>query len=177
MGKECRFNDLVKRSGSPEVVTLWTKPQQDPVFMKAVRENRVLTVIHPRLGAKKDYGLIGFQLQPQAAYLVFPKPLPRKTDARVIGIHYNLIAERKETRAPVRPVPKSIKTKQAKVRKPPGLFEVLIRRTAVVETTVSITAYNRHEAAEKAVDSVRRDPFETTRAVVTNNVIAIEPSS
>ena len=30
MGKECRFNELVKNSGHPEVVTLWTKPQKDP---------------------------------------------------------------------------------------------------------------------------------------------------
>ena len=74
MEKECRFNELVKESGHPEVVTLWTKPQQDPGFMRAVRENRVLTVVHQR--PKKDYGLIGFQLQPLAAYLVFPRPLP-----------------------------------------------------------------------------------------------------
>ena len=170
MEKECRFNELVKNSGHPEVVTLWTQPQQDPGFMRAVKENRVLTVIHQRLRSKKDYGRIGFQVEPQAAYLVFPKPLPRLTDARVIGIHYELLTERKSTGPVVRPVSRHAQKQKPKPEKPLPTFEILIRRTAVLETTVSITAHNKAEAREKATQAVRRDPFDLSRAVVTNDV-------
>jgi hypothetical protein len=176
MGKECRFNELVRNSGHPEVVTLWTKPQQDPVFMRAVKENRVLTVIHQRLGSKKDYGLIGFQLQGQAAYLVFPKPLPALTDARVIGIHYELLAERKSTERS----PRVVRSKAPLKRKPEKRlvsFEVLVRRTAVIETTVSVLARHKNEAREKAAETTRREPFDVSRAIVTNQVTAVEPKS
>jgi hypothetical protein len=177
MGKECRFNELVKNSGHPEVVTLWTKPQKDPVFMRAVKENRVLTVIHQRLGSKKDYGLIGFQLQPQAAYLVFPRPLPPLTDARIIGIHYELLAERKSAA----PSPRAVRSKAPKVKRKPEKqlvsFEALVRRTAVLETTVSVLARNTNEAREKAAETTRREPFDVSRAIVTNQVTAVEPES
>jgi hypothetical protein len=177
MGKECRFNELVKNSGNPEVVTLWTKPQKDPVFMRAVKENRVLTVIHQRLGSKKDYGLIGFQLQPQAAYLVFPKPLPPLTDARVIGIHYELLSERKSPE----PSPRKVRSKAPNVKRKPEKrlvsFEALVRRTAVIETTISVLARNRNAAREKAAETTRREAFDVSRAIVTNQVITVEPGS
>jgi hypothetical protein len=175
MEKECRFNELVKKSGHPEVVTLWTKPQQDPGFMRAVRENRVLTVVHQR--PKKDYGFIGFQLQPQAAYLVFPKPLPRMRDARVIGIHYELLAERKSTQTSPRAMRSKAPKVKRKAEKPLATFEVLVRRTAVVETTVSVLARNRNEATERAVDTARREPFDVSRAIVTNQVTAVDQKS
>jgi len=177
MGKECRFNELVKNSGHPEVVTLWTKPQKDPGFMRAVKENRVLTVIHQRLGSKKDYGLIGFQLQPQAAYLVFPKPLPPLTDARVIGIHYELLAERKSTESSRRAVRSKAPKVKRRAEKRLVSFEVLVRRTAVIETTVSVLARNKNEAREKAAATTRREPFDASRAIVTNQVTAVEPKS
>ncbi len=178
MGKECRFNELVKNSGHPEVVTLWTKPQKDPVFMRAVKENRVLTVIRQRLGSKKDYGLIGFQLQRQAsAYLVFPKPLPPLTDARVIGIHYELLAERKSTESSQRAVRSKAPNVKRRAEKRLFSFEVLLRRTAVIETTVSVLARNKNEAREKASATTRREPFDATRAIVANQVTAVEPKS
>lgn len=177
MEKECRFNELVKSSGHPEVVTLWTKPQQDPGFMRAVKENRVLTVLHQRLRNKKDYGLIGFQLKPQAAYLVFPKPLPRLRDARVIGIHYELLAERKRTETSPRATRSKAPKVKRKAEKPLVTFEVLLRRTAVIETSVSVLARNKNDAKEKAVETTRREPFDVSRAIVTNEVTAVEPNA
>jgi hypothetical protein len=175
MSKECRFNDLVKRSGHPEVVTLWTKPQQDRGFMKAVKENRVLTVIHQRLNNKKDYGRIGFEMQPQAAYLVFPKPLPRERDARVIGIHYELLAQSKPTIQGKRLAAPKRMAEPAKPEKRITSFQVWVRRTAIFETTLSVVARNKKEAQHQAIETSRREPFDASRAVVTTEVKAIEP--
>lgn len=91
MDKKLRFGDLVRLSGRPGVFTLWTKPEKDRAFTRAVKENRVLTVIQEP--GKRDYGLIGFQLHPGASYLIFPRPLPRDQETRVIGINYQLVEE------------------------------------------------------------------------------------
>ena len=54
MGKTRRFGDLVRESGRPEVVTLWTEPKKDRAFSKAIRENRVLTVESDPTSKRKD---------------------------------------------------------------------------------------------------------------------------
>ena len=91
--RELRFRDLVAASGKPQVVSLWTKPEADRVFMKAVKENRVLTLIQPPTTKHKVYGIVGFQKQ--ASYLVFPNPLPVKELFRVRGIKDELLAHPK----------------------------------------------------------------------------------
>lgn len=45
MGKEVRFAQLVAASGRPQTLTLWTDPKKNPQFMKAVKENRVVTIV------------------------------------------------------------------------------------------------------------------------------------
>jgi len=72
-------------------VTLWTDPKHDPRMSKAIRENRVLTVHQEPTSKKKDFGEIGFHKIPFASYLLFPKPLPEKSEARVVGINYQLV--------------------------------------------------------------------------------------
>jgi hypothetical protein len=61
--KQIRFVALVKSCGKPEAVTLWTKPEENPAFMKAVRSNRVLTVTPKRVGSHSNAGEIGFYWQ------------------------------------------------------------------------------------------------------------------
>src|SRR4249919_16044 len=98
MRKTIRFGDLVRASGRPQTITLWTAPEKNKSFSKAVRENKVLT-IHPDPGGhRKEYGQIGFHQQHGAIYMVFPKPLP-KENSRIVGINYQLAVE---------PVPKDI---------------------------------------------------------------------
>ena len=89
MGKTRRFGDLVRESGRPEVVTLWTEPKKDRAFSKAIRENRVLTVESDPTSKRKDFGRIGFHQVHGGIYLVFPKALP-KTESRIVGINYEL---------------------------------------------------------------------------------------
>jgi hypothetical protein len=90
MSKTLRFGDLVRQSGRPEAITLWTSPKKNRSFSKAMRENRVLTIHSDPASHHKDYGQIGFHEQKGATYLVFPKPLPKQCDSRIIGINYQL---------------------------------------------------------------------------------------
>src|ERR1043166_4784926 len=91
MESKVRFGDLVRNSGRPQVVTLWTKPEQNPSLMKAIKQNRVMTVIQE--AQTRPYGVLGFEVQPGALYLLFPRALPRREKARVIGINFQLIEQ------------------------------------------------------------------------------------
>ena len=93
--KTVRFTQLIESSGHPEPVTLWTPPEDDPAFSQAIKEQRVLTVIQRTVGAKADYGLVGFFKEPLATYLVFPKKLEYPSETKVIGIKYGQLAESK----------------------------------------------------------------------------------
>ena len=93
--KTVRFTQLVKSSGHPVPVTLWTAPEEDRDFFKALKEERVLTVIQRTVGAKADYGLVGFFKEPLATYLVFPKKLEYPAETKVVGIKYEQLAEAK----------------------------------------------------------------------------------
>lgn len=91
MEKKIRFGDLVRNSGRPRTVTLWTKPEDSPALVRARKKNRVLTVIQKT--GKQDHAFIGFKTLPGALYLEFPRALPGAQDARVIGLNYELIDE------------------------------------------------------------------------------------
>ena len=101
--KTVRFTQLIEAAGRPEPVTLWTAPENDPEFSKAMRENRVLTIVQQNVGAKADYGLVGFRQEPLASYLVFPKKLAYPAETKVIGIKYGELAEPKP-RGPIHKV-------------------------------------------------------------------------
>ena len=86
-----RFGDLVRNSGRPQVVTLWTEPAKDPTVSRAIREHRILSVSEAQ--GKRPYGAFGLHPGPHTLMLVFPRPLPQESDARVIGINYQLLEE------------------------------------------------------------------------------------
>src|ERR1700743_523497 len=106
MPKEIRFSQLVQKSGKPETMILWTQPKEKPSFMKAVRENRVVTVFQKPNGTKKDFGAIGFHQEKFGTYLVFPKKLAKLEDTHIIGIKYELLKEQ----PPSSPVKKKIES-------------------------------------------------------------------
>ena len=90
--KTIRFDALVKSAGEPEQVTLWTKPEDDTDFMKAVRAKRVVTIIQSNVGSRKDFGVVGFLIRKNAAYLVFPNSILVPVETKVVGIKYGRIA-------------------------------------------------------------------------------------
>lgn len=170
-----RFTDLVKAAGKPEAKSLWVDPKQDRQFMQAVKQRRVMTVIQEPGSKKKDFGEVGFHQQPHASYFVFPKPIPAAADSKVIGIKYELVEE-PAIRDPIsekdlRPAKKSRPTAPARQRKPTQkTFNVLIRREAVIETSIPVTARTESEARKKAIEIARAQPFETSKAVVRTEI-------
>lgn len=160
--KIIRFSELVKRSGKPESVTLWTKPRANPSFMKAVRENRVLTIVQQTTGTKKERGQIGFHEQHAAIYLVFPKPLPKAAgDYEVIGIHYELLADAEAEQPGGKQAGK--RSEKSKPQPPPKPetteFKVTILRTATSHIDVIVTAEDRGSAGREALEKVKRMKF------------------
>ena len=91
--KPIRFGDLVRNSGRPHTLALWTEPKKIGELQKAIRSNRVLTVRHPNVGTRRDVGIIGFKQAPMSSYLIFPRPLQADKEQSVIGINYLLIDE------------------------------------------------------------------------------------
>lgn len=178
---QIRFRELVSKSGRPEMVTLWSDPKRDSHFMKAVKQNRVMTVVQEPRSKKKDFAEIGFHQLPHASYLVFPKPLPADRKSRVIGIQYDLI----EQPPPKDPVPKDkleagrhqAKTKaRVEPKSTTRKFTVLMRRVATIETSLDLSARDEADAREQAMTRVKRERFDLTKAVMKNEIVAVDNS-
>jgi hypothetical protein len=187
--KTIRFGDLVKNSGRPEIVTLWGDPEKQKGFAKAIKENRVLTVIQ-NVGGQKDYGLIKFDREAHAVYLVFPRPLPKGPDARVIGINYQLTDEPPvtdpvdlSTIVPPKPKPKHApppepdpepepepKPEPPK-KEEPRSFTITIRRTAVIEKEFTVKALTDEAAEEEALKAARKAPFKVKEAKMSDEIV------
>ena len=158
----------MKASGKPQVVTLWTAP--DRKFLKAVDENRVLTIRQASASKKSDVGQIGFHEGPHSSYLIFPEPLPENKEAQVIGVKYDLLEE-----AAVRDPIKSESRKKSPSKVISGLthlqkFSVTIRRTATLEKQIHVAAKNKKTAEEEAFRQIEREPFELSEAVLKNEI-------
>ncbi len=174
MPKEIRFGELVKKSGKPKIVSLWTDPKRDQSFMKAVKENRILTLTQEPTSKRKDFGRIGFHPEPHVSYLVFPKPLPKDAAPRVIGIKYELIATARVSDPVIVSDPK-ISRRRLKPEKPKPKFDVLIRRTIVIETVINVeNASTQNDAKRKALQTVKGESFDPAKAVIRNEVLGVE---
>jgi hypothetical protein len=168
-----RFSELVKTSGSPEIISLWANPRQNRPFMKAVKENRVLTVTQEPTAKKKDFGRIGFHQEKHASYLVFPKPLAKDQNTRVIGIKYDLVRQPPALGSVVSEkrsaAPRKIRSKPVEKS-----FTLIIRRIAKIETSLSVKARDEGDAKRQALRMVNSEKFDTTKAVYKNEVLSIE---
>jgi hypothetical protein len=171
-----RFRELVKVAGAPEPKTLWTDPKNDRDFMRAVKQNRVLTVVQE--SRKKDFGELGFHRGEGALYFVFPKPLP-EGKGRVIGIKYDL-AESSEPKDPVSPEALKRGSKRTKARqaekKPVELktYHVLVRRVAILETKLLVEAKSKTAAREKCAAMVENQPFDVENAKIKNEIESVK---
>ncbi len=204
MEKRTRFGDLVQASGRPQPFTLWTDPKQDRSFGQAVKANRVLTVIQEPGSKHRDFGIIGFHEQPHASYLVFPRALPKSDDTRVIGINYQLVElptvtnpvrpedlkpkrsasepkrpqqaqPKQEAPEPTKqPPPEATRPEPPKPKHVEKAFRVKVRRTAIFETNIDVAAINRKAAQQRALESVKNQPFELDKAAIREQVVKIE---
>jgi len=104
MSAVTRFSQVVKRCGRPTPYVPWTAPAKDPSFRSALKQHRVMTVHLEMRGGKKDFGTVGFQEEPRAQYLLFPRSLRAFTHQRVVGVKYDLLAAGQTTAGPRPPL-------------------------------------------------------------------------
>lgn len=170
-----RFRDLVKTAGRPEPKALWTDPKNDRDFMRAVKQNRVLTVVQE--SKKKDFGELGFHQGQGSLYFVFPKPLPAQ-QGKVIGIKYDLVeeGEPKDAVSPeeLRRGAKRGKHRLEKRETPAKTFNVKLRRVAVVEANVLVEAHSKAEARKKSMEMVKGQGFDLAHAEIENEIKSVK---
>lgn len=173
--KVVRFSDLVNQLGNPHTTTLWRAPEKDPAFLKAVKENRVLTVHQENRSQKSDVGSVGFHREKTAAYLIFPKSLEKFSEAKIVGIKYELIHEPppddpatvKEFTADHPPVGKYVKKDKS--------YKVIVEQTFKVKKTEVVDAPNKTEARKLALQKIHENQFEQ-KPPETEVVLAVEES-
>jgi hypothetical protein len=163
--KQVRFSKLVEQGEKPAAYLPFGDPEKDNSFMRAVKEERVVTIKQEPTSKHKDFGIVGFLKEKYVTYLIFPKPLPQFSGQRVIGINYEVLSS--ENVIPfggpqrVRARPKATKARppkeqpapKPKKEKPPPQpkqFSVRLRVTATVENDIEVTAWNKREAENKA---------------------------
>src|SRR5829696_1677150 len=153
MAATVRFSAVVQASGKPDVYLPLADPKHDRNFMRAVREQRVLSLKQEPTGTKKDFGTVGFVPDKYVSYLIFPKSLARFAEKRIVGIKYDTL----ENASVAAPRPKagtagrSMKPAAPKPKpKPrPKRFKATICITTTREIQIAVLAYDKEEARTK----------------------------
>src|SRR5262245_57944752 len=171
--KQVRFSKLVEQGGKPAAYLPFGDPEKDESFMRAVKEERVVTIKQEPTSKHKDFGIVGFLKEKYVTYLIFPKSLRQFSGQRVIGINYDVLssenvipfgdpqparARTKAAKAPPKEKPAPKPKKEPKKEKPPPKrkqFSVRLRVTATVEKEFQVTAWNKREAENKARSGAR----------------------
>jgi hypothetical protein len=175
-------------------MTLWSDPKLDKVFMRAVKENRVITIALQNVGTHKDFGLVGFHPKPSTTYVVFAKALSAANGTKVVGVKYEMLED-----APVKdPVPRSQLQPAPKIRllptrpdkaefvlpnadkkvvafpqpKPLQKFKVAISVVTKSQVEKEIEAENPKEARAKALEGIKQEPVDVANAAITHRVIS-----
>ena len=189
-----RFSDLVKHFDPAQLMTLWSDPKTDKSFMRAVAENRVITITLHNVGTRKDFGIVGFDPKPSATWVVFAKPLSAATGTKVIGVKYELLEEppvkdpvslsssqpsRKvgpATPKPDKAVFERTNTDKKVIAcpapKPPQKFKVAISVTTKSQVEKEIEAENAKEARALALEEMKKEPVDLASAAITRRVIS-----
>ncbi len=171
MGETVRFSELVKSAGAPEVYLPLSDPRHDRSFMRAVRDERVLSLKQEPAGTKKDFGTVGYLPERFVSYLIFPKSLKRFKDQRVVGIKYDALSEAAVSTPKARPAPRgrSMKPKPPPKPKPrPKRFTATVRLTATNDVRVTVEASNERAARREAVMAAREQGDLSSTEVQTN---------
>ena len=178
--KTVRFASVVATAGKPEVYLPLFDPKQDRTFVRAVKGNRVLSLRQEPTSKHADFGVVGFdERQKHTTLLIFPKPLTKFLDARIVGIKYDVVGE---SRVAASVAPRALKIAKPRVGKPsrptaptkratesknkpekrpepkppkriepqPKEFRVRLRITTVSEKDVTVKAMNKAEAKRAA---------------------------
>jgi hypothetical protein len=87
--KTVRFALVVETAGTPEVYTLWQKPEGDRHFQSLLKKNRIMTIQQNDAGT--EFGIAEFCERKGATFLAFPRSVKRFADRRVVGIKWDLV--------------------------------------------------------------------------------------
>jgi hypothetical protein len=174
--KQVRFGKIVETGGKPAAYLAFSDPDKDRSFMRAAKDSRVVTIKQDPTSKRKDFGIVGYEKEKYATYLIFPKSLEEFNGQRVIGIDYSILQSAdvrvggKIPAVPKKPEPKKEKTKSAAVPKPepprpepkpekpkpqPKRFTVEVQITTVERKEVEVTAWNQTEAKKNAIREVQ----------------------
>lgn len=164
-----RFSVVVGSCGAPEVYLPLSDPKHDKGFMRAVKDQRVVTLKQEPTGTKKDFGTVGFLEERYVTYLVFPKSLKDFAEKRIVGIKYDELqqasiatpAEGAARKAVAKPKMKVERRERKPLPPPPPpkpkprLYEARVRLTAVIEVDVPVRALDEREARDKVLEAAR----------------------
>src|SRR5258707_7159851 len=89
--KQVRFSKLVEQGGKPAAFLPFGDPEKDTSFMKAVKDDRVVTIKQEPTSKHKDFGVVAFLKEKYVTYLIFPRSLRQFSGQRVIGINYDVL--------------------------------------------------------------------------------------
>ena len=161
MADTIRFTEVVKSAGTPEAYLPLADPKHDRDFMRAVKDQRVLSLKQEPTGTKKDFGTVGFVPEKYVSYLVFPRSLKAFEGKRVIGIKYDALqqAALSTPRAMTNALGRGRSTKPKPPSKPkprPKRFTALVRLTSRNDVRVTVSAFNEDEARTKAEQKARK---------------------
>jgi hypothetical protein len=157
--KTVHFATLVAECGEPDPYTLWTEPAKDKRFMKAVRQNRVMTI--ENLDGRKDQGIIGFVKEKNASYFVFPKPLNRFSGLEVNAIKYELVKQPSVTERSSRLEEAAGITKRSKAP-PLKRYSVTLRYTLTLDISRQVEAKTSKQARQLALQ--QNPPVDLSKA-------------
>jgi hypothetical protein len=87
--KTARFAVVVEKCGTPEVYTLWQKPEADRQFQSLLKKHRIMAVQQSDTGS--EYGVTDFCERKGARFLAFPKSLRPFEEKRIVGIKWDLV--------------------------------------------------------------------------------------
>jgi hypothetical protein len=160
MADTVRFSEVVKNAGTPEVYLPLSDPKHDRGFMRAVKEQRVLSLKQEPTGTKKDFGTVGFVPEKYVSHLVFPRSLKAFEGQRVVGIKYDALQEAalSTPSAVTRTAGRGRSTKPKPPSKPkprPKRFTAIVRLTSSNDVRVTVSAFNEDEARAKAEQEAR----------------------
>ena len=89
--KSVRFSKVVEKSGKPEVYLLMS--ETDPDFHKALEAGKIMSLSDESHGSGTEYGTVGYDKKRHGQLLIFPKSLKSFSNARIVGIKYDLFAD------------------------------------------------------------------------------------
>lgn len=176
--KTVRLAEVIQRSGQPEPLTLWTDPQRDPSFRKAIAQKRVLTVKQETVGTRKDFGIVGFLKEENVGYWLFPKSLESFEGKRVIGIKYDLLKTADLKNGSLFEPKKAKRRPPLRTASPPATrkYEISLRLVSSIDTVLLLEAKNKTEARKQALQRKNLSPADFSRGTITRAVLRVQES-